>query len=154
MILRKKYKSFAETMAYMKHQIVESMPFAVDYLPDDIRTAKGLWNFLKPRTTFVYDPPKTELLQSMQTLMSGQRTGITGGGDCDCFVITVTACANVLHLLPVEIILAGRSKKAPVHIYNRIMYDGEMYNFDLTEPLFGMERHYPYTQIIKANITF
>lgn len=152
MIIKKKYKDLRETMSYMKTQIIESIPYAESVLPEYVGCPRSLWEWLRPQLNYVPDPPGTELLQTMQTLMSGDRTGVQGGGDCDCFVITCTACCNALKI-PVDIVLVGRSKKAPVHIYNRVTdKQGNIYVMDFTEPLYGMERYYPYFQNIQANL--
>ncbi len=155
MELRKPYKDLRETIAYMKQQIIESIPFATETVPPYLdRDPRGLWAYLKPKIKYVNDPPRVELLQKMQTLFSNRGSGIYGGGDCDCFVITVTACCNVL-CIPSKIALVGRSKRAPVHIYNYVRCPfGRWYAFDLTQPLFGSEREYPYKQEIGSNLTF
>ena len=153
MILKKPYENIEETMIYLKRQIIDSLSFAAQYVPEQVNDARGLWNFLKPRLTFVDDPKGTELLQSFETLMWGSRTGVSGGGDCDCFVIGATASANIIPIA-CKIVLAGRERKAPVHIYNLMYYNNSWVPFDLTEPLFGMKRDYLFYQIINANLDF
>ncbi len=154
MIALRKYKDIRDTLIFMKLQIVESIPYAEQTIPNWVNTPRDLWDWLKPKFVYYSDPPGTELLQTMQTLFEGTRNGTPGAGDCDCFVITVTSCLNVLGL-DNDIVLAGRKKSAPVHIYNKV-YDnkGNEIVLDFTEPLAGMERFYPYKQYVNANINF
>jgi len=148
MELRKKYKNIADTMKLMYRQINESLPYAVQWLPGGITPADSqyLYELLKANIKFKHDPKETELLQSMETMLTGKYWGYSAG-DCDCMVITASACCLVIGI-PCKIILAGRSWAQPVHIYNIVKDRGRWVPFDLTNDFFGEERKYKCTQII------
>lgn len=142
------YVDIQHTMNLMRVQIVDSLQFAKSWLAvNEINTIDELFYKLLQETTFQHDPKDTELLQSMQTLMTANNYhGLEGAGDCDCFVIAITACALVKGWF-CEIVLAGRNNRYPVHIYNRV----ELYVFDLTEKVLGRERYYKWTQTIEVS---
>ena len=143
------YKDITVTIELLKVQVIDSKDFALQWLREHIyNTPEQMFYDLKDRIFYINDKKGTEQLQSMQTLFSDKYNvhGLAGAGDCDCFTITVT----VLSLLKgwnTKIILAGRSKKYPVHIYNRINDKP----FDLTEPFYNSERNYPYKQVLEVS---
>ena len=149
MELVKPYKDIAETMKYLLMQVKESLSYADNFLPGNMNKndMQYLFDLLKANTTYMLDGPDTELLQSMPTLFDNNYWGIRGAGDCDCFVITVTACCIVLNA-PCKIVLAGRSRKMPVHIYNLVKVNDTWQPFDLTADMLGVVRNYPHTQVI------
>jgi len=131
-------------MFYLFLQISNSLPFASEWVPQDIETPEDLFKLLKRNTIYFNDSPQAEQLQKMPTLLGIKNIhGVPGAGDCDCFVITASACSLVLGF-DTKIVLCGRSKVEPVHIYNII--DGQI--FDLTRPYIGEVKHYPYKQVI------
>jgi len=138
------YEDISQTMYYLMIQVKESISFADEWLPPGIKDPRKLFNLLRMHTIYKKDTPGIEQLQTMQTLLGKNNIhGIPGAGDCDCFTIMVSACCKVMNL-KTEIVLAGRSKKDPVHIYNIV--DNEP--FDLTCTFYGMKRFYPYEQLI------
>lgn len=138
-------------MRYLFIQVKESLNFADTWLPSNINGADDceyLFQLLKDSTTFINDPPQTELLQTMQTLFKNNFWNVSGAGDCDCFVITVTACCIVAGI-ETRIVLAGRQKGNAVHIYNEVKDDsGKWQPFDLTQDFYKEKRFYPYLQKI------
>jgi len=141
------YRDIQETMDLIKIQIADSLKYSKQWIEAyNIKSVSELFYELQDQTTFKHDPKGTELLQSMQTLFSNNYWGVAGSGDCDCFVISVTACCINLNF-NTEIVLAGRSPDKPVHIYNLV----ENIPFDLTERNLGDERFYKYTQILPVN---
>lgn len=148
MILLKPYKNISETMKYLYIQIKDSLHFADQWLPGGIDTPEELFNILKANTVFVNDG-NNEILQRMQTLMSPKNNvwKISGAGDCDCFVIAASACMLVLNFRT-KIILAGREKAAPIHIYNLVFDRGSWRPFDLTNNYYDSERKYKFTQVL------
>jgi len=155
MILRKRHEGNFDVMKHIIIQINDSLPFARQWVPGNIGSNEPeyLFDLLKSHTVFAYDPPKDEVLQSMQTLMTNDNIwGVPGAGDCDCFVITSCACFIVCQM-PFRIVLCGRSGKEPVHIYSKVYdYDKNKFvTFDLTNDYYGQERYYPIKQIIKLN---
>lgn len=87
----------------------------------------------------------------MQTLFENNYHGISGAGDCDCFVITATACF-IVSGLPCQIVLAGNKPDSYTHIYNRVKDFQEWINFDLTNPHFDTERAYKYKKIFDVEV--
>jgi len=148
MQLKKPYKDIAETMYYLMLQIRDSINYADKYLPLEIPGNKVmyLWDRLKDDTVYVDDGPG-ETIQTMPTLFERNIWKIRGAGDCDCFTVTASACFLVLNL-PARIILAGRDRYEPVHIYNEVKTPAGFIPFDLTADKLGAVRHYPYLQKI------
>jgi hypothetical protein len=142
MKLTLRYIDIDHTMEKLIVQVKESIPFMRSFLPDWISSPEDLFSFLKPQLIFTPDPPETELLQTSQTLFTDNYHGIAGAGDCDCFSITGLAACYVLQI-PAKIVLAGRSKIQPVHIYLRVMNREKWIPFDLTEAEINSERFYP-----------
>lgn len=149
---RTPYKDISDTLRKLKIQVIDSLPYAKT-LPT-FADPQTLFYYLKARTKYKNDPPGVELLQTLQTLLEGAYWGIPGAGDCDCFVIaTLALCwAQGKEFQNVRVVIAGRSKDAPVHIWSTIDFQGETYALDLTNPTFNHERDYKYTQRLKFNI--
>lgn len=145
---RLKYNDIEETIQLIKIQIADSQQFAKGWLQYyNPKSPRELWDTLKDQIIFKHDPENTELLQSMQTLLTVKNYHREpGAGDCDCFVITVTTCA-LLKQWPVKIVLAGREPARPVHIYNIV----KNYDFDLTQPEFNTRRNYDYIQTLEVS---
>jgi len=143
MKLKIKYRDIDHTMEKLILQVNESIPYMRKKIPQGIDTPEDLFNFLKPQLTFTPDPPETELLQTSQTLFENNPHGFGGFGDCDCFSITGIASLYVLQI-PTKIVLAGRGVFQPVHIYLRVFHRNKWIPFDLTQPDYNSERHYPF----------
>lgn len=139
---------FEDVIEALRLQACESVQqFADDVNTLEINSALDLWNNLKPRLTYKHDPLAVELFQTYRTLFYDNWHGIPGAGDCDCFVITTLAAARACGL-DCTVILAGRCKDYPVHIYTEVMG----IPFDLTNPNFGTKRKYDYIQRLKLLI--
>jgi hypothetical protein len=133
---------FQDVIEALRLQACESVQqFADDVNTAEINSAADLWNNLKPRLTYKKDPATVELFQTYNTLFYDNWHGIPGAGDCDCFVISTLAGARAAGL-NCNIVLAGREKTHPVHIWAEV--DGVP--FDLTNPNIGTTRKYPYIQ--------
>jgi len=118
-----------------------------------------LFSWLKKRVTYLSDPSDKsdrepiELLMTMQTIMSGSRTLIPGAGDCDDFTIVSLASLLASGFRDVYVILVGRNKTYPVHIYAAVNDGGVITPFDLTNRNYGDERNnYSYKQVLKFNL--
>jgi len=149
MQLKKQYESIADTMFYLMLQIRDSIDYADKiYIPAQINGDKVeyLWNRLKNDTVYI-DDGAGEVIQSMPTLFEKNIWNIRGAGDCDCMTVTASACFLVLNI-PARIILAGRDKYTPVHIYNEIKTVNGYLPFDLTADKLGNVRTYPFKQVI------
>jgi len=138
-------------MDWLAVQTLDGMDWAQQNLPNFSSPVK-MWDWFKMRTVFVFDPDEEELLQTLPTMMENNVHGIPGAGDCDCFAIAL-ATAMTEQGWPNEIILAGNSKRYPVHIYNVVWWEGERYVMDLANPYFDQERdRYKYYQDIPVNL--
>jgi len=132
------------------YQIVKIAREGVNYMarkiPAYIRTPEQLFIYLSTITNYRDDPPDTELLQSPKSLFEANYWGTPGTGDCDCFTILLLASLLAMGYNPnrIEIVLAGRSKTIPKHIY--LTLDGKP--MDLTNSFYNYERDYPYLQHI------
>lgn len=157
MILFREYDDLTDTLLHIKIQIQDSIQYAMDNVPR-MDTPAELFSWLKKRTTYLSDPTHKdgepiELLMTMQTMMSGSRTGIPGAGDCDDFTITSLACLIAQGFTDVYVILVGRKYSHPVHIYAAVKDEGTIIPFDLTNQQYGVERNnYKYKQTLKFGI--
>ena len=145
-VIKKRYKDINDTLKYIRLQIEESIPYADKKCPT-FSSPSNLFFWLKPRLTYKKDPNKIELLQSMPTLMENNYHGTPGAGDCDCFSIAMASCC-ISQGWKTFIILAGRNKFTPVHIWTGVTIDGKDYNLDLTNSIPFKTRDYPYQQKI------
>jgi hypothetical protein len=147
-VLKRRYKDINDTMRAIKTQIIDGMQFAVTKTPE-FKTPEELWNWLKPQLTYEDDPQGTELLQCIQTLLTNKNHhGKKGRGDCDCFSIACCTLMIANDWDNINVVLAGRTKKNPVHIYMEIQFKGKWYTLDFTNKRFNTERPYPLTQRI------
>ena len=144
------YKDINQVMKYMKIQISEGIPFCKQIF--NIKDPFDLYNTLNSLYTYHDDPPDIELIMSPETFATDLNYwGKSFTGDCDDAVTFVTSYC-VAHGIKCSIVLVGRSKSAPVHIYNQVLYNEKMIPFDLTNRVFNYERDgYKYKQILKVN---
>lgn len=149
MKFKRAYKNLNDTLQYMRVQIAAGLPWAQDNAPQ-FTNAADCYYWLMDRVIYKHDPPQTELLQSIDTLLTSRNFwGQPGAGDCDCMVIawlTLFNCSNMKGRAWIK--LAGRSKQYPVHIWAGIDHDGRELAADLTQRKFNSERSYPYIQKI------
>lgn len=147
MILKKNYKNINDTLKHIRLQIEESIPFAKDYVPK-FNSPNDLFLWLKPQLRYKNDPKGIELLQTFQTLIINNYYGVPGTGDCDCFTIAgVSACmVQKWSNKKMYIILAGRNKFTPVHIWSGVELNNKDYALDFTNNIPNKVRDYPFTQ--------
>jgi len=141
------YKDINRTLQMMRIQIIESLDYCVNELPS-FKDPKDLFQFCRRVTTYHLDPKNEELLQSVPTLFEDNWWGQSGAGDCDCFTILTLALCVANGWNDNYIVLVGRTKRAPVHIYSAVKYNGKIYTLDLTNPYINIERPYKYCQWI------
>jgi hypothetical protein len=141
------YTDINATMRGIRQQVIDSLEFCVNEMPrfDD---PEQMFKALKNMVTYKNDPAGTELLQSVPTLFTNNYWGISGAGDCDCFSILVLAMCVAHGWNKQEIILAGRSKLMPVHIWTVVYVDGKRYSMDLTNAYCNIERNYKFIQVL------
>ena len=146
-VAKYKYKDIDHTLKQLRRQTIDSYDFASETCPE-FNSPEDLFYWLKTQVIYKNDPPGVEYLQTMQTLYSDDKYNRAGEGDCDCFVITTLACMKVNGWDNVFIILVGRDKSRPAHIYSGVEINGKMKYLDLTNPYYNMERNYKYKQIL------
>jgi len=143
MVVDVPYQSLPHTLKSLKIQVVDSLAFARDFVPQDLETPEELFTWLKPQLTYKNDPHNVELLQSFQTLMNNG-----GKGDCDCFTIAALASCLVLGFNPLYVALAGKGPLVPSHIYAEV-YDrskGKICALDFTNQIYNFQRPYNFKQ--------
>lgn len=142
------YKDLEDTLLKLKVQVIDSLKYADKNYRLTGYTPGGIFLTLKYKIPLIYfpDPPDVELLQSFETLVENNKHGCRGCGDCDCFVIAGLATLLVNGYTSLRIVLAGRSKDIPVHIYIKVTDRGKWRTFDLTNAHYNQERTYPHKQ--------
>jgi len=143
------YTDINATMRGIIQQTVDSLSYCKKEMPR-FSSPEQMFVNLKNMVTYRHDPPGIELLQSVPTLFENNFHGIPGAGDCDCFSILLLAMCVVHGWNDQQIVLAGRTKLAPVHIWIRVNYGGTWYDMDLTQPYFNTKREYKYCQYLSV----
>lgn len=141
------YTDINATMRGIRTQVIDSIDYVNNNLPS-YSTPEQMFNSLKSMVSYKNDPPGVELLQSVPTLFEDNYWGMPGAGDCDCFSILVLTCCLCNGWNNQRIVLAGRNKLAPVHIWTEVKYNGKWYAMDLTQPFVNSTREYKYTQYL------
>ena len=141
-----KYVDLNHTLRAMGRQIQDSLDYAAEFVPAGTTPSQLFW-LLKQHTVYKNDPPGTELLQSMPSLMENNFWGIPGAGDCDCFSITAAACCYVLNI-PCRLVVVGNSPKAPSHVYCEVKDKGSWVPFDLVNTFYGETKKYKYISCV------
>jgi hypothetical protein len=140
------YKSLTDVLFQIVKIAREGVPYMERKIPSYISTPQQLFYYLSSITSYRDDPPNTELLQKPESLFENNYWGSPGIGDCDCFTILLISSLLALGFRrdQLEIVLAGRSKTIPKHIY--ITCNGVP--MDLTNAYYNYERDYRYLQHI------
>lgn len=141
------YTDINATMRGIRTQVIDSIDFCIDQMPR-FQNPEQMFKALRNMTTYKNDPKGIELIQSVQTLLTNNYWGIRGAGDCDCFTVLVLAMCCAHGWCEQEIILVGRSKLAPVHIWSRVKFNGVWYSMDLTNAYINIERPYKFMQVL------
>ena len=141
------YTDINATMRGIRTQVIDSIDYVCENLPS-YSTPESMFNSLKSMVTYKNDPPGVELLQSVQTLFEQNYWRIPGAGDCDCFSILVLTACLCNGWNEQRIVLAGRSKLAPVHIWSEVKHNGKWCAMDLTQPFINSTREYKYKQYL------
>lgn len=149
MIITTQYTDINATMRAIRTQVIDSYQFCIDNLPTFNNPAE-MFKYLKGAVTYKNDPPGIELIQTAQTLFLNNYWGIPGAGDCDCFSVLVLAACMTNKWPKQRIVLAGRSKLAPVHIWTEVYYNGSWHSMDLTQPYYNTTREYKYLQYLNV----
>jgi hypothetical protein len=141
------YKDINQTLQGIHTQVCDSLNYCANKMPvysDPI----NMFYSLRKMVQYHSDPPGTELLQTVPTLFEKNFWGIPGAGDCDCFSILILSMCCVHGWNKQRVVLCGRSKRAPVHIFTQVYYNGEWLTLDLTRPLHNSHRKYKFYQFL------
>jgi len=130
----------------LKEQSLEGVGYMKKKLPSYLSEPSDLFYYLKDRVTYKHDPKGIELIHSPQSLFEDNYHGKPGSGDCDCFSALSIAALKAMGVpeAKIKVVLTGRNKNIPRHIYLSVNNTP----FDLTNDLYGEERTYPYKQEI------
>ena len=145
MKLKVPYQNIDQTLKGIHTQVIDSLEYCANNMPvypDPVSMFYGLKQLIK----YHNDPPGVELLQSVPTLFENNYWGKSGAGDCDCFSILVLSMACVHNFGPQRVVLCGRSKMAPVHIFTQLKVNGTWKTLDLTRPLYNTHKPYKFYQ--------
>lgn len=120
----------------------ENVNFAKKYFPP-FKDGAAIWETIKPLTKFKADPPTIDTIQGISTLFNDRLNihGVSGQGDCDCFVSALASIA-IANNLPYQYIIQGNNK--PSHIAIKV---GDTI-LDLTNPIPDYLRTYNFTKYI------
>ena len=143
------YTDINATMRGIRTQVIDSLNYCASEMPI-FETPEQMFNNLKNMVIYKNDPEGVELLQTVPTLFNANYWGISGAGDCDCFSILVLSMCAVHKWNEQQIVLAGRSKLAPVHIWTRVKHNNKWFDMDLTQPYFNTTRKYKFLQYINV----
>lgn len=148
-VLTVPYTDINATMRGIRTQVIDSLNYCAAEMPT-FNDPESMFKALKNMINYKNDPPGVELLQSVPTLFENNYWGKRGAGDCDCFSILVLSMCVVHGWNKQQIVLAGRSKLAPVHIWTRVCFNNKWYDIDLTEPYFNQRRDYKFVQYLNV----
>lgn len=147
-VLKRRYKDINDTLKAIKIQIIDGLDFALTECPQ-FSHPRDLYNWMLDRCQYKDDFKNVELLQTLPTLLTEENAhGIPGAGDCDCMTIGLITLMIAQDWNDINVVLAGRTKKCPVHIYCEVKFKGTWYTLDLTNRKFNKVRFYPLTQKI------
>jgi len=143
--LKENYIDINRTMKGVHRQICDSLNYCASKMPIYDNPEQMYYGLLS-MVQYKSDPPNTELLQSVPTLFENNYWGRSGWGDCDCFTILVCSMIHVHKWPKQRIVLCGRNKMGPVHIFSEVYWKGKWYTMDLTSRLFNTHRKYKFYQ--------
>jgi len=143
------YTDINATMKGIRTQVIDSLSYCVNNMPS-FNNPEQMFKALKNMITYHNDPPGVELLQSVPTLFENNYWGIKGAGDCDCFSILFLSMCVANGWNDQQIVLAGRSKSVPVHIWTRVKFNNQWYDADLTQAYFNTTRNYKFQQFLSV----
>ena len=147
------YLGAEQTLKYMKIQVIDSIPY-VKYKFPRLRTAKDIYNYCKGLVRFREDPPGSEFVMKVQSLFNPKINphGFSGAGDCDDFTVLSLACLFANGFRDNFVVIAGRTKSAPVHVYAATKVNGKFIPIDLTNSEMIERGGYKYRQILPIRI--
>lgn len=145
-VLKIPYPNLNESLKYLRLQIIDSLKYCNQF--KKLKTLEDVFNFCKSRFNYKSDPLGVEYFQTVETLLKNN-----GLGDCDDATIFVLSILCVNNFDNFGIVLAGRNKYRPTHIYCYAYENGKKFNLDLTNKNFNQIRNYPFKQFIPFVLT-
>ena len=144
-VIKVPFKNVTQTLKGIHTQVNDSLDYCAQNMPI-YKDPKAMYYGLLPLIQYKNDPPNVELLQSVPTLFENNYWGRSGAGDCDCFTILVLSMCAVHGWHNQRIVLCGRSKFNPVHIFSQVKHNGKWVTLDLTARLYDTHRPYKFYQ--------
>lgn len=140
------YISLRDVLTQMIRQAEKDVLWMKGQIPSYINSPAQLFYWLESITSYQDDPENIELIQSPRSLFEKNWYGVPGRGDCDCFTVLTICCLLAMGYKRSDIYikLVGRTRSLPKHVY--VEFQGTP--FDLTNPVYGYERNYPYCDLI------
>lgn len=145
------YPGLNESLKYLRLQVIESLPYVAKHTPR-MNDPEQIFNYAKARYRYKNDPTAIEFFQTVPTLLTDNKFFGAGEGDCDDATIFILSLL-LINGFPAGIVLAGRNKYKPTHIYAYTEQGANRYNLDLTNKNFDQIRPYPYKQYIPFKIS-
>lgn len=147
------YPGLNESLKHLRVQVIHSLPYAVRNCPKDLKTPEAVFKYCKEKFIYKSDPIGVELFQTVPTLLTANVLGTPGSGDCDDATIFVLTILLINGFSNCGIVLTGRQKSNPTHIYAYCDDNGTRKILDLTNKNFNEERPYPFKQFIPFKIS-
>lgn len=145
------YPGLNESLKHLRLQVIESLPYVAKHTPR-MTDPKQIFDYAKKNFRYKNDPPGVEFFQTVPTLLTDNEHFKAGEGDCDDATIYILSLL-LINGLPAGIVLAGRNKYRPTHIYAYTEQGDDRYNLDLTNKNFNQIRFYPYKQNIPFKLS-
>lgn len=144
-VIKIPFKNIDQTLKGIHLQVCDSLDYCANEMPR-YRDPKSMYYGLLPLLKYKNDPPGIELLQSVPTLFEKNYWGVSGSGDCDCMSILVLSMCAVHGWNKQRIVLCGRSKAYPVHIFTQVYFNNQWVTMDLTRKLYNSHKPYKFYQ--------
>jgi len=148
-VIKIPFENINQTLKGIHTQVCDSLEYCANEMPVYDNPLQMYYGLL-PLVKYKNDPPGIELLQSVPTLFDNNYWGISGAGDCDCMSILVLSMCAVHGWSRQRIVLCGRTKSYPVHIFTEVFYKGKWHTMDLTRKLYNTHKEYKFYQLLEC----
>jgi hypothetical protein len=141
------YKDINQVMKALRSQVIDGLDYYCEKMPF-FANPEQMFSTFKNLVKYKNDPSGIELLQCVPTFVEKNYWGVPFTGDCDCFSIFILTACCCHNWNEQRIVLAGRSKIAPVHIWTEVKHNGKWHAMDLTQPFINTTRNYKFKQYL------
>jgi hypothetical protein len=140
------YKNLDTTLKALRQQVIDSLNYCSEqnFYYDSPR--QMYYNLLQ-KVKYKNDPPGTELIQTVPTLLDKNFYGYSGQGDCDCFTV-LTLSVGAINNWKQRVVLCGRKKNNAVHIFSQVYWNGDWHTVDLTARMYNTHKKYNFYQFL------